>query len=380
MLFQRSMSSIALGLALSATALSTGCHSGGDFGSTKSLEQRRAEFPIVAEDWRKIGYQLDWTGFPEVTGNLPVQFIKAYPDLVVTLEGGSHLTFLEATTGNRRASNQLANPLTKFVALGRDGDRILAISEAEVFTVDHQTGILRSRQKTEKNVATEPVQSGNTLIFGTPSGEVLAHLAVGSVGGVKAWGFATGSAIMHKPVMIGPFVGTVSQAGQVYFLDAQTGALAGSNTIYAGLDTDPVSDGQAMYVASVDQSIYAFAPQGGAVLWRHRTSTPLRSQPAVHGGKLFVSVPGQGLVAFDCANGNIVWTCKNFANGVVVAVNRANLVVFNGEEAALIDAQRGDVIDRAKLPGIAILQPDTFVDGNLYAVSKSGVVAKFLRR
>ncbi len=382
MLVQRSLCSLGLGLALAA-ALSSGCRSSGPgtaTGREMSPEQRRAQFPIETADWAKIGYRLDWTGYPAVTGNLPIQFIKAYPDLVATLEAGSQLTILESTTGSRRTSDQLANPLTKFVALGRDGDRILVISEAEVFTVDQQTGILRDRQKTEKIVATEPVQVGNLLIFGTPAGEVIAHLAVGSVGGVKAWGFATGSSVLHKPALMGSFVGSVSQGGQVVFLDAITGDLAGRNVIYAGLETDPVSDGQNMYVASLDQSIYAFSPQGGSILWRHRTATPLRTQPTVHGGKLFCSIPGQGLVAFDTATGNPVWTCKNFANGVVVAVNRGNLVVFNGEEGALIDAQRGDVIDRAKLPGVAILQPDTFVDGNLYAVSKSGVVAKFLRR
>lgn len=379
MLFNRFRCSLRLALLTVAVVGLTGCDSGG-VGRNRSPEERRADFSIEGADWGKIGYRLDWVGYPAITGSLPIQHAAAYPDIVVTLEGGSQLSILEATTGNRRWADQLANPLTSFVGLARDGGQIFAVSEAEVFTLDAQGGTLRNRQKTEKIVSTEPVQFGNLLIFGTPSGEVLAHLSGGSVGGVKVWGFGTGSSVERKPALIGTVVGSVSIAGQVTFLDAQTGGLVGRNTIYAGTDTNPVAEGNLMFVASLDQSIYAFYPQGGTVAWRHRTASPLHTQPTAHAGKLYCSVPGEGLVAFDGGTGNVLWRCKNFANGVVVAMNKGNLVVFNGEEGALVDAQRGDIIERAKLPGVAFLKTDTFVDGNLYAISKSGVIAKFLKR
>jgi outer membrane protein assembly factor BamB len=371
--------SLRLALLAAAVAGLSGCDSSG-IGRNRTPEQRRSDFPIEAADWGKIGYRLDWVGYPAITGSLPIQFAEAYPDIVMTLEGGSQLSILEATNGNRRASDQLANPLTKFVGLARDNSQIYAASESEVFSLDPQTGILHGRQRTEKIVSTEPVQFGNLLIFGTPSGEVLAHLAGGSVGGVKVWGFATGSSVEHKPALIGSAVGCVSIAGQVTFLDAQSGNLMGRNTIFAGSDTNPVADNNFMYVASLDQSVYAFNPFGGAVAWRYRTASPLRTQPTAFGGKLYCSVPGEGLVAFEGASGSVLWRCRNFPNGVVVAINKGNLVVFNGEEAALVDAQRGDIIDRTKLPGVSFFKTDKFVDGNLYAISKSGVIAKFLKR
>jgi hypothetical protein len=74
--------------------------------------------------------------------------------------------------------------------------------------------------------------------------------------------------------------------------------------------------------------------------------------------------------------GNVVWTTKGFM-GSVVGTNKGRLVAWDGREAALIDAARGDIIDRAKLPGVSFLRTDKFDDGALLVVSKSGVVAKF---
>jgi outer membrane protein assembly factor BamB len=367
--------------ALAALFMAAGCSSDGySTGRDLTADQRSAQFPLVADDWSKLGYRLDWKGFPAVTGSLPINFIEPGQDIVVTLEGGSQLSILEATTGRRRATDQLANPLTRFVGLIRDGERIYAVSEAENFTVDIQTGLLRDRKRFEKIVSTEPVKFGNILICGSPSGEVMAHAATGSISGVKTWGFAMGGAVARKPALVGSAVGAVSQNGVVVFLDAETGGLLGRNTIYGGVEVDPVSDANSMYVASTDQSVYAFSPIGGAMLWRYRTSAPLRTQPTAHDGKLYCSVAGQGLVAFDGGTGAVLWQCRDFSNGVVVAMNRGRLVVFNGAEAALIDPARGDVLERVRLNGVSMLKPDVFVDGNLYAASKSGVVAKFLKR
>lgn len=371
------------GLALIVAAVSAGVGCSSDtysVGRGKTADQRLADFKVDAGDWAKLGYRPDWTGFPTITGALPIEFILPQADAVVVLEGGSEVSILEPTTGNLRVSDQLANPLTRFVGLARDGDRVYVVSEAEVFTVDAQSGVLRDRKKIEKLVSTEPTQFGGLLIFGTPAGEVMAHMATGSVGGVKVWGFGMGGSVTHKPALMGSVVGAVSQTGQVAFLDAQTGGLVGRNVIYGGLDTDPVSDGEIMFAASTDQSIYAFSSVGGSMMWRYRTASPLRVQPTAHAGKLYCSVPGHGLMAFDGATGAVAWECKDFSDGVVVGLNRNRLLVFNGTEAALIDPARGDLLERARLPGVAKLRPDAFVDGNLYAVSASGVVAKFIRR
>jgi outer membrane protein assembly factor BamB len=370
------------GVLLAAGAIAPGCSSPSPFspGKDQTANERLKASAINQPDFTRLGYHLDWTGFPVVTGSLPVQFFKAYPDMAVALEQGSTVTILETNTGARRCADQLANPLTKFVGIARSGNRLFCASEAEIFTLDAATCNMVGRVRTARNVDTEPVLFGNLLIFGSTAGELFAHLAGGGVSGVKAWGFLTpGGPFDRKPALIGGAVGAVSQAGQVVFLDAGSGTLLGQTRIYAGAAVDPVADDNLMYVASLDQSIYAFAPQGAALIWRYRTAYPLRVQPTVHGDRLYCAVPGQGLVAFDAPTGKVLWTTKDFL-GSVVATNHKRLVAWDGKDLALIDPERGDLLDHAAVPNAAIVTPDKFDDGNLYVVSKAGVVSKFLPR
>jgi outer membrane protein assembly factor BamB len=348
-------------------------------GPNRTPDERRKDFPTPYEEYAKIGYRPDWVGYPAVTGSLPVRLMEPYDDIVVTVEGGSTVSVLEGGTGTRRCSYPLETPLTRFVGIARDATRVLCAAESDVYVVDPQTCTLTGREKIEKIVATEPVMHNGMLIFGTGSGELLAHLTRSGVSGVKAWGFAIRGSIEHKPVLVGDAVGVVSQAGQVLFCDAQSGSLLGKNFVYSGLDTDPVADEHLMYVACLDQSIYAFSPQGASLVWRVRTAAPLRVQPTVYAGRLYCTVPGQGLTAFDCANGSVVWTCKGF-NGTVIGVSRKNLVGFDKAtgEAVTIDLERGDVIGRARTTGVVMMKPDKFENGNMYALSKSGLVGKFL--
>lgn len=366
------------GLLLGAMGAAVGCSTSPySPGPNRSVDERRKDFPIKHEEYAKIGYRLDWVGFPTVTGSLPVEYFQGYPDMAVALEAGSFVSVMEPNTGSQRCADQLSNPLTKFVGFVRDGDHLYVASEVEVFTLDTQTCALTGRQKTARNVATEPVQFNNLLIFGSGVGEVFAHFAAGGVGGVKAWGFLGNGAFEHRPVIIGGAAGAVSQTGQVLFLDAQTGALLGRNNIYGGLACDPVTDGHLMFVAGLDQSIYAFSPSGASTVWRHRTGVPLRVQPTATAERLYCAIPNQGLTAFEAGTGRVVWTTKGF-QGTVVGTNRGRLVAWDGTDAALIDPARGDIIERATLTGAAMLRPDKFDDGHLYVVSKSGIVAKFL--
>jgi outer membrane protein assembly factor BamB len=350
-------------------------------GRRQSPEARREAFPIDYLEYAKIGYRMDWVGYPAVTGSLPIRFFQPYQDVVAVLEQGSTLSILENTTGGRRCAVQLSNPITKFVGIARADDRLVVASDADVFFLNTQTCNLAGRQEIEKIVTTEPLMVGNLIIFGTNVGELLAHLSTSAAGGVKAWGFATGEAIEGNPVLVGSTVGAVNQTGEIVFVDAVNGALVGRNRIYGGVSTNPVADEAAMYIASLDQSVYAFAPSG-SMLWRYRTGAPLRTQPTLHSGRLYVGIPGEGLVAFDAASGRPVWKAKDLQGFTVVGVNKGYLVAFNTQDQAAVtlDPARGDIVERIKVPGATMAKTDAFENGNLYVASKSGLIAKFLPR
>jgi outer membrane protein assembly factor BamB len=349
-------------------------------GRRFSPEQRRAEFPIDHAEYARLGYRLDWVGYPTVTGSQQIRDIAAYDDFVAVVEQGGLVTVLETNTGARRCGDQLGTTLTRFMGLDRFGDRLIVATQSEVFSLQPMTCTLMGRFATDKIVSTPPVVFGNLIIFGTGAGELLAHTMTGGVHGVKVWGFGTGAAIEGEPVIVGNRIGAVSQNGNVTFVDAQSGSLVGRARIWGGLATNPVADEHTMYIASLDQSIYAFAADGGSMLWRYRTPYPLRDQPAFHagedGGTLYAAIPGRGLVALDAATGQARWTTADF-NGTVVAINRGRLVAFDGQSAALIDPRTGDILERVPLPGVSMLKPDKFEDGRLYVASRSGLVARF---
>jgi outer membrane protein assembly factor BamB len=354
-----------------------------DAGRHRSPERRRADFPIDHGEYAKIGYRLDWVGYPTITGSQPIRDIVAYDDFVAVVEQGGLVTVMETNTGTRRCGDQVGTGLTRFMGLDRAGDRLIVATQAEVFALNPVTCNLSGRFRTEKIVSTAPLIYGNFIIFGTGAGELLAHAMTGSVEGVKVWGFGTGAAIEGEPVLIGSRVGAVSQNGHVTFVDAQSGHLVGRARIWGGLATNPVADEHTMYIASLDQSIYAIAADGGALLWRYRTPYPLRAQPTLHTGEsgtvLYAAIPGQGLVALDAATGAVRWTNADF-NGTVVAINRGRLLAYDGESAALLEPRNGDILERVSLPGVSFLKPDKFEDGNLYIASRSGLVAKFNAR
>jgi outer membrane protein assembly factor BamB len=361
-----------------------GCGGGmGGTGRPIPIEQRRAALQINNDDYAALGYRLDWRGFPVVTQRQALQFVKAYPDVVLVLEKGSTVTALEANTGAQRWTTQLASPLTKFVGLERQDTRVIACSEAEAYILSVDTGNQIDRQPYASVVDTPPVLAGSMAVFGTGRGELLAHvLNIKGVKGVKGWGNMVTGAISRRPVLMGNAIGAVSESGDVITVDAQSGRLLGKNRIFSSVSgaiaSQPAASESVMYVASLDQSIYAFA-QNASLLWRRRWGVPLRESPTVIGPSVYCAIDGQGLVAMDAETGVVRWTAKG-VDGVVVAVRNNRLLVWDGRTMTTVNPEGGDVYDRVTLPGVAVITFDKFEDGNMYAASNEGVVAKFAPR
>jgi len=354
--------------------------SASDKAPAKTANKPGAYAPNVDHDaWAKLGYRLDWQGFPFFAGGNTARVTRLVPfdDMVLVQESSSAVALLEANTGAKRWAVDLANPITKFTGITRDpqdSTRILVSSESELFGLAAQSGNLVIREKYDKVVNTAPVMIGHLAIYGCSTGEVQAHV-VGR--GVKAWGFDLQGSIDADPVRMGESVGAVSQAGEVVFL-TDKGAVLGRNKIFQGLATDPVANDTTMYVAGLDQSVWAF-DFTGALAWRYRTSVPLKDQPTLHGDVLYVNVPGQGLTALNATDGHVRWISKAAA-GTVIAVRNKQLIAWDGTSAYTIDPDRGDVYDKVELPNIQSIKLDAFDNGNAYAVDGRGVVSKFVPR
>lgn len=373
----RSIAALAL---LAGITAAQGCSSSGQFdpGPRKTTAQRSEAFPVDFEAYGKVGYRQEWKAYPTLSGSLPITDVLVMPDGVAAIEAGSNLTVLEPVTGGSRCSTQLAGNLTRFKGLGRMGDRIVAISDSDALFMDPTTCNLVGRSRLPKIVTSPPAFAQGLIILGTPDGELMGINEVPNIGAVKMWGFGVPGAIERRPVVVGENVAAISQQGEIAIVNARSGQLAGRAKIFGGADTDPVTNGQLVFIASLDQSLYAFAPNGQQV-WRYRTAAPLRVQPTAHGDRVYCAIPELGLSAFDAASGKLLWSVKGFS-GTVIGLNKGRLFAFDGSEGVLLDPQRGDVIDRAKLPGVRSFQTDAFENGGLYAISSSGVVGKFMPR
>lgn len=339
---------------------------------------RAKAFEPEREAYAKLGYRHEWTGFPTMTAGGRVKFFDVLGDVVVVQESASVLSVLEANNGSSRWSDQVANPLTKFVGNIRDDKRIICCSESEAYFFDIETGAIVDKKHLDKVVNTRPVIVSNNLIFGTSLGEIFGQLK--SVG-FRTWGNTVNGSIQTNPAILGTTLGFVSSTGEVIMLDGATGIGRMRTKIFTGTEVDPAASDTTMFVASLDHSLYAFAPSSPTPVWRQRTDTPLRHQPAYHNGAVYCAIDGTGLVAFDARgeNGNAkqLWTAPGVI-GSVIGVRKGRLVVWTGSDAVLIDPADGAVVDRVRLSRVGMLKTDTFVDGNLYAVSQDGVVVKLV--
>lgn len=340
---------------------------------------------INHEEWSKIGYRLDWVGypFPATRKRASIIAMTASNDALLIQERSSTVTLMETSNGANRWTLDVASPLTKFVGLDRDPTdpaKVLVVSESEIFTLAAATGNLIGRDDLDKVVNSSPVISGDLAIFGTADGQIYAHrrsLGFGS------WGFSFDATVESKPVRIGENAfGFVNQRGDVAFLSSQ-GSLLGRGKIFAGLATNPVADDERMYIAGLDQSVWAFTPTG-QLAWRYRTPTPLDVQPAVHDGVLYCEIPASGLTAFDAATGQIKWLAKG-TSGTVIGIRKGLLLLWNAQPRGsstliTIDPRDGSVVDQLSIPDVQRLITDRFVDGAIYIASNKGAVARLVPR
>lgn len=367
-------------ITLAALALLlAGCASSGSSSSSTqssaNAEARRVAFPIVDEDFAKLGYRRDWVGFPTISNGGKIIHVAVYPDIVAVIESGSRVTVLEASTGQRRWANEIATSLTRFTGLSRIEGRILVSSDSEAFGLRIDSGAIELRQTYERVVNTGPIIVGDLAIYGTASGEILAH----SLGlGLKRWAFGTSAGINHDPVAVDNSLAFVNQAGEVFFMSPSGQVMGRSKAMFGPPAKQPVSTGTLLVAGSTDQSIYAFRPGESRPVWQYRTSTPIRTAPIYHNSTVYCEVEGS-LTAFEAGTGNVKWKAKGVA-GEVVAVRKGDLLVFDGTKITLLDAGRGETIHTVPLDSATKIVTDSFADGNLYIASKSGLIAKFLPR
>lgn len=372
---------LALASAAALTGSLAGCAKSTKAQPTTAAADKAAastlDFPVNHTDWSKIGYRLDWVGypFPKSKGRTVVHSAVVGNNLVF-IDSISQISLLDSLTGERRWGQGLANPLTRFVGVvpdPNDAGRVIVCTQSEAFWLSAATGELVAKEGFEKVINTKPLVVNSYLVSGTTQGEITAHYAGQDV---KAWGIMTSGSIEVPPVRFtSGSIGSVSQLGDVVIVN-ERGQMLGRNKILGPLATNPVTDGNYLFIAGTDQSVWAFTQSGG-LLWRYRTASPLTWKIATMGDSVYTYIPKQGLTALEANTGKVRWIAKN-VRGDVIAVRDGKLVVDTKDGIDLLDPVNGAVVHSILTPGIVKYYPEPGDDATLYAVSNTNTIAKFI--
>ncbi len=367
-----------------ASGLITGCETTPASGRNPALSpaQRAEAAPAQTDEFSKLGYRLEWRAFPTMLPGETIERVDLFGDVLAAQESAGVVSVIETRSGQVRWSEQVAGRLTKFVGILRDEktpDRLIVSSETEAYFYDIATGTLRARQKFAQIVSSAPVQVGDILVYGCLNGQVLGHLMLN---GFRQWGAGLTGTITASPLELSTGrVAVVSSTGDFAIIDGTTGLSQGRGRMFAGPaeGVEIASNGAVTVVASEDQSLYAFGGDAATPIWRKRTDAPLKFTPTIHDGRVYCDLGADGLSCLDAASGKPIWNNPK-VSGTVVALRNSRLLVFNGFTAWTLDPAKGVIIDQVDLKNTSMLKPDAFIDGNLYAVSPSGIITKFSPR
>ena len=254
-------------------------------------------------------------------------------------------------------------------------------------------------------VFSTPAISQGVLYVGSTDGNLYA---IDVLSGAQKWKFPAGVRITSSPAVAGGLVYFASYSGSFIALDSATGqvkwkfATAGEHRFTAKhihgaqpsgeADPDPfdvylssptVADG-VVYFGSGDGNVYALDAASGALKWKHPTGDVVHASPALANGTVFVGSWDSYFYALDAATGAEKWRFKtgedpNIHNQVGIqssAVVADGVVYFGCRDSNLyaVDAQTGQQKWAFSHKGSWVVGSPAVREGKVYfATSDSGL-------
>ncbi|HUQ81756.1 MAG TPA: PQQ-binding-like beta-propeller repeat protein [Gemmatimonadaceae bacterium] len=185
--------------------------------------------------------------------------------------------------------------------------------------------------RTQGRVISTPAVVANVAYFGSTDGNVYA---VDAATGALRWKFATEARVASSPAVDGGIVYVESYDGNFYAIDAATGKLSWKFAVpgerrFAGkylhghlpagetmpdpFDlylSSPAVWRGAVYFGSGDGHVYALDAKTGRVRWKFRTGNVVHASPAIANGTLFIGSWDSWFYALDAATGKQRWRFK----------------------------------------------------------------------
>jgi outer membrane protein assembly factor BamB len=102
--------------------------------------------------------------------------------------------------------------------------------------------------------------------------------------------------------------------GGLYAFDLN-GNIKGLFMAEHALWSNPVTDGQSIYVASMDHNVYAVDPGNLNQIWKTELDASITASPTIKDGRLYIGTIDGAVYALDAETGSILWQ-KDFEGGI----------------------------------------------------------------
>jgi outer membrane protein assembly factor BamB len=191
---------------------------------------------------------------------------------------------------------------------------------------------------------------------------------------LRGWTFGTPASVDGSPAVADGLVFIGDDNGNIYALDAATGALRWKIDTKSSVVSRPAVVGGTVYVGSENNYVYALNAATGAIRWSRRTGGQVNSSPALSGGTLYVGSDDGKVYALDAATGAVEWT-RPTAGKVDSgpAVSGGTVYVGGGDTVYALDAATG-AIKWTRATGGVVTSSPAVSDGIVYVGSNDGYV------
>jgi eukaryotic-like serine/threonine-protein kinase len=286
------------------------------------------------------------------------------------------------------------------------GDTVyVGSSDHMLYAIDRDAGTVKWKFETGDRVASSPAVAGGVAYIASYDG---FFYAVDTATGKRKWKFQTGgehrfaAKHLHGSLPLGetmpdPFDCYLSSAavadgavyfgsgdGNIYALDADSGALKWKFQTGDVVHASPAVVDGTVYIGSWDSYFYAIDAASGKEKWRFKTGEDadihnqvgLQASAAVVDGVVYVGCRDSNFYAIDAKTGKKKWAYNNKGSWVIGSAAVQGSTVYAGtSDTGLLyafDAQSGTPVEIMKSNRWPIFSSPAVAGGTLYVGSNEG--------
>lgn len=277
-------------------------------------------------------------------------------------------------------------------------------ADGNLYAVEASTGTMKWQFPTKSRLTSSPAVEAGVVYFESYDGK---FYAVDANSGQLKWKFDTAGerrfaaphihgaqpatevmpdpfdVYLSSPAIAGGAVYFGSGDGNVYALDASSGALKWKFHTGDVVHASPAVANNTVFIGSWDSYFYALDATSGAEKWRFKTGEDhkvynqvgIQSSAAVMHGIVYFGCRDSNLYALDAATGEKKWVFNNDGSWVVASPTvKDGMVYFATSDSALfyaVDAKSGSKIFSLKFKWPTFASP-AIAGGILYLGSEEG--------